>query len=188
MLGDIYLGTALAIFLAIFGWSESIFGLSQRTKEKEADFIRKSKLTFEKYLELKKLISATQKLGQAEYTKKLASILKGTHIGAGDKGTFDKLRENSLTLTQWDKQNKNKKTVLSGLFIYLFIAGTVMLLFENNVTPFFEMSLESWMIIFQSILFIIIIVGALIFNKIRKFEIEIQSNLNYLILRIPSGE
>lgn len=186
MLGDIYLGAALAIFLAIFGWSESIFGLSQKTKENEAVFIRKSGLTLSKYIELRKLISHSNNTGQAEYTKRLVNILKGTKIGAGDKGIFDKLRENNIILSSWENFNKVKKLIIGILFIYLFISGTIILLFENGLNPFLT-SLNNWIIILQIILFIIICFGVFIYSKISKFETEIQNNLNDLMLR-TTGE
>ena len=68
MLADIYIGSALAIFLVVLGWSETIFGLSQRTKEKEAEFIRRAGLTLGDYLELKRLASTHQGLDQGNYT------------------------------------------------------------------------------------------------------------------------
>lgn len=183
MLGDIYLGTALAIFLAIFGWSESILGLSQRTKEKEAEFIKKSKISLTKYIELRKLISNPSNLMGAEYTKKVINILRGTNIGADDREIFDKLRENNHSIAAWESKNKIKKMIISLLFVYLFFFGTLMLLFENNIEPFL-FTLDSWIIILQVILFSIIVWGVFIYRTIAKFESEIQNNLNFLILRM----
>lgn len=184
MLGDIYIASALAIFLAILGWSESIFGLSQRTKEKEAEFIRRAGLTLADYLELKKLTSTYHGLDQGGYTKTLMKIIKNTNIKSGDKNIIERLRNNGSLISSLEKYNFAKKIVVVSLFFYLYISGTVMLLFENALSSDKIVSLNEPVIILQSILFIFTLVGGFIYIKTGSYEKIIQQNLNSLIIQI----
>ncbi|MEK6927724.1 MAG: hypothetical protein AABX11_04795 [Nanoarchaeota archaeon] len=189
MLADIYLGTALAIFLAIFGWSETIFGLSQRTKEKEAEFMRRAELTPSKYLELRKLVSTNNVTNQGEYTKSLMRILKDTKIKSGDSNILNKLGQNEqLFLPKLENYSFFKKLIACLLFLYLYTAGTIMLIMENSSVTNNLVSLNPEIIVLQSVLLIFVIAGGFVYIKTNKYERNIQLNLNSLIIQINGGK
>lgn len=188
MLGDVYLATALAIFLAIFGWSENIFGLSRETKEKEADFLNKTGLSREKYNELRKLISKADILDPGDYLKKVMILLNGTKLMKGGKKIFDKINQNEKKLIEWEEYNKIKKIFFVVLFIFLFTAGTIILIIENgkisnilnvNFNGFFTYS--NLVAIFQIILFTIIVFGFFLYKKLSDCETYVQNKLNEMI-------
>jgi len=179
MIGDIYLATALAIFIAIFGWSDKIFGLSKEIKEKESNFIHKSGLTLASYTDLKNVIRSKD-LDSIEKTKKIVSLIKKTKIKQGDKKIFDKLEDNNQIFSKLDYWTKYKKAFFIILFLYLFLTGSILMLIETleNLPELYSNSI-IW---FQSILFVLTILGALVYSKINKFEGNLQKNLNDLIL------
>lgn len=189
MLGDVYLATALAIFLAIFGWSESIFGMSQKTKEKEADFITKTNLTPQKYRNLRRLVANYNKIDAGIYLKELMKILKNTNLVVGQKQIFDKIGENEKKIKEWKGYIKTKKIFFTWLFIFLFLAGTTILILEignyTNLTVIIDnISIPLYVslsIIFQLILFIMILFGFSIYKKIDSCESYVQNKLNEML-------
>ncbi len=184
MLADIYIGSALAIFLAVLGWSETIFGLSQRTKEKEAEFIRRAGLTLANYVELRKLVLSTYVSDQGEYTKSLMRILRNSNIKSGDKQIIDNLKNNGSLLSNLEKWILAKKIVALLLFLYLYVAGTYMLIMENSLLPNQITSLNQTTIIFQIILLLFVGVSLFIYVKTSGYEKNIQLNLNSLIIKV----
>jgi len=179
MIGDVYLATALAIFIAIFGWSDKIFGLSKETKEKEANFIQKAGLTLNSYTDLKNVISS-KNLDSVEKTKKIVSLIKNTKIKQGDKKIFDKLGDNNQVFLKLNHWTEYKKAFFIIIFLYLFLIGSTLMVIETleNLPELYSNSI-IW---FQSILLGLIILGTLIYFKINKFEEILQKNLNDLIL------
>lgn len=189
MLGDVYLATALAIFLAIFGWSETIFNLSQKTKEKEADFISKTNLTPQKYRDLRRLIANSKKIDPGVYVKELMKILKDTKLVVGQKLVFNKIEENEKKIKEYKKHIITKKRFFIILFAFLFLAGTIILILESGdyknltiVINQISISYITLVMLFQLILFIMILFGFWIYKKINACETYIQNNLNELIL------
>lgn len=190
MLGEVYLAGALAIFFAVFGWSESIFGLSAKTKEKEAEFLKRTKLTEIKYKRLKNIISKSKELDSGTFLKDIMAILKGTRLFKGGKRVFDTLRENDKSLENLKRLNSYKYSCFVVLFLFLFVAGTTMLIFENSSYTLMRITIGSLGMIsldilltlsLQLILLIIIIIGFVIYLKIKDTEKKIQNNLNSLI-------
>lgn len=188
MLGEIYVASALAIFLAVFGWSDVLFGLSTKTKEKEIEFLKRTKLTEIKYKKLKELVASSEEIDPGKFLKEVMIILKGTKLFKGGKKVFDKLRENDKNLEKLRKYNSHKYALFITLFLFLFIGGTVMLIFENSwqtieiMIKLWEISLHSLLIfILQAVLFIMMIIGFNIYLQIREIERNIQDNLNSLI-------
>ncbi len=174
MLSDVYLAAALAIFLAVFGWSESIFGLSQRTKEKEAEFLAKTGLSKEKYSELRSLVSRSKNADAGKYVKEVMTILKGTNLITGAKIVFDKINQNEKKLAEWEHHNKTKKTFFTILFVFLFIVGTILLVVESSPSfnenvqiTFVNMSLYNLLVVlFQSALFCVLVYGSFIYKRV----------------------
>ena len=188
MLGEIYLAGALAIFFALSGWSESIFGLSTKTKEKELEFLKRTKLTEEKYKKLKNLIAKSKEVDSGKFLKEIISLLRGTRLFKGGKKIFDRLRENDKNLKKLRKYNSHKYVLFIALFLFLFIGGTVMIIFENSIYAIniiiksLGISLHNLLIVgLQVVLFVIIMIGFIICSKIKITEKTIQDNLNNLI-------
>jgi hypothetical protein len=179
MLGEIYIATALAIFLAIFGWSERIFGLSNKHIQSTLSFCEKANLKYKDYVELMHLISQDKTLHPGIFQKKLINILKKSNIKPEDKSIMKSLTENSKSLKELDKRNIYKKYFFIVLFLFLFIGGSILLYLESIKVYI----LES-MIITQVILFIIVIIGTKIYSNIIKIEGRIQHNLNSLTTQI----
>ncbi|MBW2972771.1 hypothetical protein KY346_00080 [Candidatus Woesearchaeota archaeon] len=183
MLGEIYIASALAIFLAIFGWSEKIFGLSSKHIQSILAFCEKAKMSYKNYLELMRLISSDKTAHPGKFQKKLISLLKGSAIKGKDKSIMKKLKENSVNLGKLEKQNRNKKIYFIVLFLFLFIAGSALVLLEN----FGLYQLESF-IISQAVLFIIILFGVSIYTDITNAESKIQANLIILTTEIGDNQ
>ncbi len=179
MLGEIYIAAALAIFLAVFGWSEKIFGLSSKHIQSILSFCGKAELKYKEYLELMNLISQDKTLHPGIFQKKLINILSKSNIKPEDKPIMDILKKNSKSLKELNKQNEHKRNFFIVLFLFLFIGGSVIFYSEYLQTYF----LES-MTISQLILLIIIGIGTKIYSNINKIESKIQNNLNSLTTQI----
>ncbi len=190
MLGDVYLLSALAIFFAIYGWSESIFGLSKETKRKISHFLSKTRLTQEKYNKLKDLVSKAKEMDPGRYLKELMTILKGTTLSKGGKEVFDKLKKNEEELNELSGLDSLKQKLFLSLFIFLFVMGTFISIVENSnllqlQLNIFGISISFYIfliILFQILLFAITLWGFVIFDKTKKHESLIQNNLNDLIM------
>jgi len=179
MIGEVYLATALAIFIAVFGWSDKIFGLSKETKEKESNFIQGSGLTLNNYRELRRVLK-NKDVDSIAKTKKIVSLLKRSKIRVGDKKIFDKLKENENIFSDLSRINRRKKSFFISLFIYLFFAGSYFLLFEFI---YYLSTLHLYSIIAaQVILLIMISYGGSVYIRINNGEAKIQRNLISLIL------
>ena len=181
MIGEIYVATALAIFLALFGWSDKIFGLSNKNTQSILTFCAKAKLEYKSYLELMSLISKDKKLHPGTFQKKLVGILSKSNIELEDKPIMKILEENGLLIKSLDSQNKYKKSFFVILFIFLFVGGTILFYFEYS-----QLYVLQSVVISQAILLILIFVGALIYSTVTRTEEKIQKNLNSLTTKIGS--
>ncbi|MFH1506002.1 MAG: hypothetical protein ABIE94_03340 [archaeon] len=179
MLGEIYIATALAIFLAIFGWSERLFGLSSKHKNAIVSFCEKTKLTYKKYNELMILISKNKTLKPGRYMIQLVNILKGTLIKKEDKDIMNKFKDNSDFLKKLNESNNHKKTFFIILFSFLFIGGTALIFIESKNTCYFESVITA-----QIILLILIGIGTYIYKGIMDTESKIQNNLLSIVTAI----
>ena len=175
MLGEIYVASALAIFLAIFGWSERMFGLSSKHVRMILSFCEKTKLTYQNYIDLMNLIKKEKKMNPGKYLKEIVKILSGSNIKQGDKTIMNKLKENSELLKELDNSNKHKKIYFIVLFIYLFIGGTS-LIYSETYYPYLFLPI----IIVQIILILIIGIGVKIYNNIIDKETKIHNNLMFI--------
>jgi hypothetical protein len=175
MLGEIYIATALAIFLAIFGWSEKLFGLSNKHIQSILSFCEKANLRYKNYLELMRLISQDKTIHAGIFQKRLINILSKSNIKPEDKPIMRILKDNSKSLGELNNKNKYKKNFFVVLFLFLFIGGSILFYLESEKAYV----LES-MIITQSILLIIIAFGTKIYSNIINIESKIQNNLNSL--------
>jgi len=172
MLGEIYIASGLAIFLAIFGWSEKIFGLSSKHLEIVLGFCEKTKLSYNNYIALMNLIKKEKSINPGRYAKKLLEILKKSNIQIGDKEIMKILKENRRLLRQFENLNSRKKTFFIVLFLFLFLGGSFLLYSEITSPKSFEP-----IFIAQTLLFILIIWGAKIYHNINTKESAIHKNL-----------
>jgi hypothetical protein len=179
MLSEIYLGSALAMFLAVFGWSEKIFGLSNKHILFILSFCEKSKISYRKYTDLMKLIAEKKVKNPGRYQKKLVSLLRGSSIQSGDKNILNLLRNNGLCLKKLESQITIKKYYFLFLFLFLFMGGTLLFYLEK-----LNQFNQANMLIAQVILLFIIIIGILMYNKTSMLENTIESNLNEIITKI----
>lgn len=193
MLGEIYIASALAIFLAIFGWSERLFGLSNKNVQTVVSFCDKTKLTHQKYLELVDLIKKEKTLRPGEYMKSIIKILRGSNIKKEDKPVINKLKENGELFRRLEKFIKYKKVYFILLFVYLFIGGTILTYFETvYVTPLVSIidykKLFEPFFVAQSLLFFIIGIGMIIYSKLNAIETEIHNNLMDVTTKITGSK
>jgi hypothetical protein len=179
MIGEIYIASALAIFLAVFGWSEKIFGLSTKHVRLVNSFCEKTGLSYSKYLELMEFIQKKKMPNPGRYMKQLLGILKGSNIQSGDKGIMARLEANSKLLKELDGLNKNKRVYFVALFLYLFIGGSALIYLGMYHPQLFEPNLFA-----QIILFLIIIQGVEIYYALASKETKIHNNLMDLTTKI----
>lgn len=182
MLSEIYITSSIALFIAIFGWSENIFGFSEKTTAKENMFCNKTQISIDKYKKLIALLSKEDKMDSGLFTKQLVPLLKGSKIVTTDHIVASNLKDNYRLMKLWRENNKIKKIFLGILFMFLFIVGTIMTILEISGLP----NKIIWLS--QLDLFIFIIIGYFIYSAIHKIENKIQKNLTTITLYIEGKD
>ena len=123
------------------------------------------------------LVKNQKKMDTGELTKKLVPIVRGSSLKVGDKKIMKLLKENGKNLSNFEHFANFKKMYFTGLFLYLFIVGTLLLFFEQVK----EYSIYS-IIISQIILFIILVIGTSLYKKMN----EIEERIHLVLLNITT--
>ncbi len=191
MLGEVYIASALAIFFAIFGWSNVLFGLSKSIKEKEAEFIRQSGLGYSKYVKLRDLLNNSPKIS-SEFTQKLMKIVRNTKLNKDSSEIIKIIEKNEELLKETIPILIMKKIFFLVTTLFLFVAGTFLVYFENilqgqthfTIIGIYLTEYICYILVFQLILILLLIFGSVVYYISNKKNSKIQEGLEELILRV----
>ncbi|MBU4348070.1 hypothetical protein KJ671_01005 [Patescibacteria group bacterium] len=170
MVGEIYITSAMGLFIAAFGWSDKLFGFSRRIIQAELSFCGRISMKYSNYKKLLKVLHTKYK-NPGIYTKDIISLIRGTKLKPGSTEAFKKLKENYLVLKDWKSINEKKKVFFGFLFIFLFVFGTLILIIKND---------PKIIILSQICLLLFIIIGLCIQKKLLNIEHKFENNINAL--------
>ena len=179
MIGELYLGSALAIFLAIFGFSEQLFGLSSKNVQLILDFCKKTNLSYNKYTKLIELINKSNMINTGEYTKEMVKLLKDSKIETKDKTITDKLKDNAELINSLNSINFIKKVYFFFLFLFMFFYGSIFIYYEIKLVD-----ITSLFVYGQVILLEIIFICMGVYFISTKKEKLIHNNLMEITTKI----
>ncbi len=191
MIGEVYIASALAIFFAIFGWSNVLFGLSKSIKEKEAEFIRQSNLGYSKYIKLRDLLNNPPKVS-SKFTQELMKIVRKTKLNKDGSEIIKIIKKNEELLKETILILRIKKIFFLTTTLFLFVAGTFLVYFENilqgqtyfTILGIYLTEYVCYILVFQLVLILLLIFGSVIYYVSNKKNSKIQEGLEELILRV----
>jgi len=172
MLGEIYITSAIGLFIAAFGWSDKIFGFSRRIMQAELSFCERISMKYSDYKKLLKTLH-TRYENPGEYTRDIVRLVKGTKLKSGSTEAFRKLKSNYLILEEWKPINHQKKLFFGSLFILFFVLGTFLIVIENS-------SLIT--VLSQSVILLLLFIGYNIQGNLLKLESKFENNMNALFM------
>jgi hypothetical protein len=177
MLGEVYITSAIGLFIAAFGWSDKIFGFSRRIIQAELSFCERISMKYSNYQKLLKTLH-TKYENPGEYTQDIIGLVKGTKLKSGSTEAFKKLKNNYLILGKWKPLNHKKKLFFGSLVLSFFILGTLLILIQN-----------SFLVVLFSQLFILLlfILGYYLQKSLNQLENKFENNMNALFMHNRSN-